>query len=447
MQKDAPPGCGGTIGDFVLNLFDRRRVRLKQELSRESTLEKERNSQKTPFQGNLIELVQYAYDYAPYFRSLLDAEAVRPDEIRTREDLQKIPVTHKDDLIQLQAKNPPLGGWLAQKAGRLRRVFLSPGPIFDPEGDTDDFWHFEKALRLAGFRAGDIVQNTFSYHMTPGGFMLDAGLRKLGCVVFPAGVGNTNLQVQAAAALKITGYTGTPSFLMAILKKAEEMGYHPKRDLHYRAALVTGEPLPPSLRERFQKEYSIAVYQVYATADIGCAGFECGRREGWHLSRETLVQICDPASGEELPPGETGEIVVTHFDPAYPLIRFGTGDLSFQMKDPCPCGNSSPRLGGYMGRIGEGIKVKGMFVHPNQVQTVVNPYSEVEGFQMVVSRKAHQDVLTYRLKNPDPDSVSAELTSELEQKLRDVVKVAGKIEWVRAFEVPDRRIIDLRRWE
>ncbi len=407
----------------------------------------EKKSRDIPFGGNLHALVRYAYENAPYFRALLDQNKLNPDAIQSRSDLTKIPVTRKDDLIRLQTEKPPFGGWLAGDVSALRRVFLSPGPIADPEGDSADFWHFEKALRLAGFSAGDVVQNTFSYHMTPGGFMLDSGLQKLGCVVFPAGVGNTELQVQAARMFGITGYVGTPSFLMAILKKAEEMGLNPTRDLRYKKALVTGEPLPPALRKEFEEKYGIGVYQVYATADVGCAGFECSRREGWHLSQEVLVQICDPGTGEELPPGQVGEIVVTHFNPIYPLVRFGTGDLSFLMEEPCSCGDPSPRLGGYRGRVGEGVKVKGMFVHPAQVQGVVQEIPEVEGFQIFVTRKGHLDQLTYRLKTTSPGAVSSDLTREIEEKLRQVVKVKGQVEWVRAFEIPDRRVIDFRKWE
>ena len=277
--------------------------------------------------------------------------------------------------------------------------------------------------------------------------MLDSGLQKLGCVVFPAGVGNTELQVQAARIFGLTGYVGTPSFLMAILKRAEEMGLNPARDLRYKKALVTGEPLPPALRRTFEKKYGIAVYQVYATADIGCAGFECVRQEGWHISEDVLVQICDPETGEELASGQVGEIVITHFNPVYPLVRFGTGDLSFLMEEPCSCGDPSPRLGGYKGRVGEGVKVKGMFVHPAQVLGVVQEIPEVEDFQILVTREGHLDYLTYRLKTPNPEAISSDFTREIEEKLRQVAKVKGQVEWVREFEIPDRRVIDLRKWE
>ncbi len=407
----------------------------------------ERKSREVPFQGDLGRLVQYAYEKAPYFRALLQKNKIAPDTLRNPDDLQKIPVTRKDDLIRLQMENPPFAGWLATEVGALRRVFLSPGPIADPEGDVEDFWHFEKALRLAGFGKGDVVQNTFSYHMTPGGFMLDAGLRKLGCVVFPAGVGNTALQVQAAKLFGVTGYVGTPSFLMTILKKAEEMGLNPAKDHSYQKALVTGEPLPPTLRQAFQGKYGIRVYQVYATADIGCAGFECSVQEGWHVSDNLLVQICDPATGKTLPLGETGEIVVTHFNATYPLIRFGTGDLSSFLTEPCPCGDPSPRLSGYKGRVGEGVKVKGMFVHPAQVQAVVGNFGEVESFQILVTREGHVDHLTYRLKTARPETVAPSRTGEIEERLHHVVKVKGRVEWVREFEIPDRRVIDLRKWE
>ncbi|NOY77045.1 MAG: phenylacetate--CoA ligase [Calditrichaeota bacterium] len=403
------------------------------------------NTKHLPFSETISDLISYTYAHAPYFKFLLDSNHLNPNDFSTPADLEKIPVTHKDDLIRLQAENPPFGGWLAQPVSQLRRIFLSPGPIFDPEGDTDDFWHFEKALRLAGFREGDVVQNTFSYHMTPGGFMLDAGLRKIGCVVFPAGVGNTDLQVKAALSQNITGYTGTPSYLMAILKRAEEMGIHPKKELHYRVALVTGEPLPPSLRREFQEDYGISVFQVYATADIGCAGFECTQQEGWHVSDQTLVQICDPATGKECPPGETGEIVVTHFNATYPLIRFGTGDLSFFMKEPCPCGDASPRLGGYKGRVGEGVKVKGMFVHPSQVWDVLKKIPCVKDFQILVTRTGHKDILTYQLIAAETGCEGR--TDEIEEALKSVVKVYGNVKWVHAFEIPDRRVIDVRKWE
>ncbi len=408
-------------------------------------MKSESNSPQVPFQGQVSQLVAYAYERAPYFRRLLDQENIYPASLRAPADLEQIPVTHKDNLIALQQETPPLGGWLDdERCKSLARLFLSPGPIVDPQGPVEDYWHFARALRIAGFKPGDIVQNTFSYHLSPGGFMLDAGLRAVGCTVFPAGVGNTELQVEAASRLRISGYVGTPSFLLKLLEK----GQQEKKKLYYRVALVTGEPLPPSLRNLFLEKYKVQVFQVYATADLGCVGYECSQQNGWHVNPEFLVSICDPVTGKSLPTGRTGEIVVTHFNPHYPLIRFGTGDLSRWISEPCPCGDPAPRLDGFQGRIGEGVKVKGMFVHPRQVKETLEQFSGIVDFQLVITRTAQQeDHLTYRLVPAEQELATYKFAKELEEALQEVVKVRGVVEWVENLEGPEHKVLDLRKWE
>ena len=374
----------------------------------------------------------------------LAGAGVSPGDVTSVADLASIPVLPKDDLPTLQAADPPFGGMLAVPAGSLRRVYRSPGPITDPEGDRRDFWRMAPAIWAAGFRPDDVVLNTFSYHLTPGGMMLDAGLRAVGCAVIPGGVGNTAAQIEVACAAGATGYTGTPQFLLTLLERAREAG----RELPFRRALVTGAPLPPSLRARLQDEFGVDVYQSYGTADIGTIGYECEAKDGWHVSIEIVVEVLVPGEDRPAAEGEVGQVVVTSPNEVYPLVRFGTGDLSAWNLEPCWCGRTSPRLVGFLGRVGEGVKVRGMFVHPRELAAALGPDASVGRYQAVVTEGvAGHDVLTVRIEAAKGCTLDAEAVDRLTARIREAVKVRAGVEVVEAGTIPEdaRVLVDRRK--
>ena len=311
-------------------------------------------------------LIVHLADQAPGFAARLSRAGLTPDEVHTPEDLNAIPVLRKDDMVAIQAAGGLFGGFLACQPEDLRRIYQSPGPIYDPEPERPDYWRWAPALRAAGFGPGDLVLNAFSYHLTPAGAMFEEGLRAVGCTVIPGGVGNQEQQVQALHDLGVSGYVGLPSYLKALLDRAETLGL----SLRVEKAFVTAEPLPPSLRQ-YLNARGVAVRQGYGTAECGNLGYECEQQAGWHIPEGILVQICDLNTGQPLPEGKSGEIVVTLDNPDYALVRFGTGDLSALNAEPCPCGIPTPRLVGWLGRVGEAVKVRGMFLHPHQLREMM----------------------------------------------------------------------------
>jgi len=393
----------------------------------------------------LATIVSHAFAHAPQMRRTLESAGLSPGDVRGLDDLQRIPVTRKDALPALQASEPPFGGLLGVPKERLARIFMSPGPIFDPQGDCTDFWRFRHGLAAAGFRAGDIAHNAASYHLTPLGFMLDDGARALGCVVIPAGVGQTELQVKVAAHVGATAYLGTPSFLHTLLSKAREAG----TPLRIEVAFVVAEMLPESLRRELEGDFGVRVLQGYGTADAGCLTYECPDKGGWHLHPEALVEVLDLETGKPAAPGQPGEVVATLFDEAYPLLRFATGDVAALAPDvPCPCGRTMPKLAGLLGRVGDGVKVKGMFVRANQMEAVLKRFPEVGRFQAVVTREHHQDRLAYAVELAQPAADPAKLASALADALRDEVKVRGEVTLVPAGTLPQgaKKIDDRRVW-
>jgi len=345
-----------------------------------------------------------------------------------RAALSSLPVMRKSDLMDLQAANPPFGGLADPDALIGNRVFLSPGPVWEPQGLGADPWSAARALFAAGFRTGQIVQNTFSYHMTPGAFFLDEGLRALGCLVFPAGAGNTDQQIDAAARLKPSGFTGTPDFLKILLEKADEAG----ADLSsIRRALVSGGALFPTLRAWYAAR-GISVLQAYATADLGVIAYESADgagapHPGLIVNEAIIVEIVRPGTDDPVPEGEVGEVVVTTLNAAYPLIRFSTGDLSAILPGQSPCGRTAPRIKGWMGRADQRTKVKGMFIDPKQIAQLVAANPEVTRARLVVTRDGDSDVMTLLIEpshgaEPDLAAISATLTALT--RLRGVVTVA-----------------------
>ena len=387
--------------------------------------------------------VRYGAMRSREIRRRLDRAGVSPGDIASVAGLAAIPVLPKDDLPALQAADPPFGGMLAVPPGSLRRIYRSPGPINDPEGNRDDFWRMAPAVWAAGFRPDDVVLNTFAYHLTPGGMMLDSGLRAVGCAVIPGGVGNTAAQIETACAAGAAGYTGTPQFLLTLLERARETG----RRLPFQRALVTGAPLPPPLRTKLQDEFGVDVYQAYGTADCGTLGYECEAKDGWHVSIEIVVEVLVPGDDRPAAEGEAGQVVVTSPNEVYPLVRLATGDLSAWNREPCRCGRTSPRLVGFLGRVGEGVKVKGMFVHPRELAAALGPEPSVGRYQAVVTEGADgQDVLTVRIEAAPGCTLDAAQMDRLSARIREAVKVRAGVEGVVAGTIPEdaRALVDAR---
>ncbi|MEO8807395.1 MAG: AMP-binding protein [Burkholderiaceae bacterium] len=385
---------------------------------------------------------------AAFTQSLANVDAA---QVMSRAALARLPVIRKHELLERQrdAGAPDVFGgfsaigWGARpSAQRALRVFASPGPIYEPEGSNPDYWRMARALFAAGFRAGDLVHNSFSYHFTPAGAMMESGAFAIGCTVFPAGTGQTEQQVQAMAALRPTGYIGTPSFLKIILEKAAESGIALPS---LTKASVGGEAFPPSLRDWFT-ERGITAYQSYGTADLGLIAYETAAREGLVLDEGVIVEIVRPGTGDPLPIGDVGEVVVTTLNPHYPLIRFGTGDLSAVLPGPCPSGRSNTRIKGWMGRADQTAKVRGMFVHPAQVAEIARRHPEVRKARLVVSGEMANDRM---LLNVEVDGAPEGLAARLGETVRDVTKLRSEIALCAAGSLPnDGKVIeDTRRYE
>ncbi|MCZ6678327.1 MAG: AMP-binding protein [Candidatus Poribacteria bacterium] len=390
----------------------------------------------------LRKIVRHAYDNSPAFRHRLDRRGLTPDDIREAKDLEKLPIAKKDNLVDLQAQRPPFGGLLAVDTSNLTRIFQSPGPIYDPQGQGDDYWRWGEPLRIAGFGERDIVINTFSYHLSPAGFMFDDGLRAIGATVVPTGVGNTEIQVKIIADLRATGFVGTPSFLMTLLNKAKELG----TDFTIKKAFVAAEPFTPTQQATFGA-HGIDAYQGYGTADAGCIAFECAEKNGMHVSTDFVIEIVDPNTGEQLPPEEAGEVVVTLFDETYPLIRFGTGDISQLMSADCPCGLATERIAGFMGRIGDAFKVRGMFVHLRQVAEAISSFPELGDFVVEVTRENDRDFMGLKVETDNPMS-SEGMIDRLADKIQEVLRIrADSIAFVSTGTLKsDQKIVDKREW-
>ncbi|MBI3637487.1 MAG: AMP-binding protein [Candidatus Rokubacteria bacterium] len=393
----------------------------------------------------LTRLVAHAWAKAPGVRRRLEAAKLRPADLRGVDALARVPVIKKSAMPDLQKADPPFGGFCTVPMAKVRRVFMSPGPIFEPMGPEAGAWHLEACLFAGGFRPGDIVMNTFSYQYVPAAHELDEGLHLIGCTVVPTGVGQTEQQVTAARAVRVTGYVGTPSFLMTLLEKAEEMG---GGRLPVEVAQVGAEPFPESMRRTFQDDYGIMARQGFGTADLGMIAYECPEASGMHLSDDVVVQVCDPQSGEPLPNGQIGEIVATVDNATYPMIRFGTGDLTVIDDAPCACGRTSARMLGWRGRADEVTKVRGMFIHPRQVDEIAARATGVERSQVVVGRDGHNDTLTLRVQLREGSDAGA-VKAKLETAIRDVMKLRGEVAVVPAGAIPDgaKKISDERKWD
>ena len=387
--------------------------------------------------ARLADHIRHAKANAPYFARLL--KDVDPARVRDRAQLAGLPITRKSSLVELQKTAPPLGGLNAAEPGNLLRIFQSPGPTYDAEGVGRDWWRTARAFFAAGFRAGDIIHNTFAYHFTPAGAMMEAGAHTLGCAVFPAGGGQTELQVRAIADVRPIGYTGTPSFLKIILDKGREMG----ADLScLKRALVAGEALPAALRAELSLS-GIDVYQCYASADLGLIGYESEAREGFIVDEGLIVEIVRPGTGDPVAPGEVGEVVATLFAPEYPLIRFATGDLSAVLPGISPCGRTGLRLKGWMGRADQATKVRGMFVHPAQIADVLKRHPEIKKARLVVDQDDGKDAMTLLIEEDNPPTDFAE---KIVATIQAVCKLRGAVAFVAPGSLAnDGRVIEDKR--
>ncbi len=356
--------------------------------------------------------------------------------------LAALPVVRKSDLIELQKRQSPFGGLAASHWGKLSRVFSSPGPIYEPEGRDADYWRTARALYAAGFRAGDLVHNGFSYHMTPGAWIMEAGALALGCTVFPAGVGQTEQQVAAMADLAPDGYVGTPSFLRILLEKADELGI---KLPSLTKALVSGEAFLPPVRDALLAR-GVTGYQAYATAELGVIAYETEAREGLVVDEGVIVEIVRPGTGDPVAVGEVGEVVVTTFNSDYPLIRFGTGDLSAFLPGISPCGRTNMRIKGWMGRADQTTKVKGMFVHPEQVATIVKRHPEIVRARLVVTNPDSTDLMTL---NCEAGAAGGDLEKSIADTVRDVTKLRAEVRLVAAGSLAnDGKVIeDARKYD
>ena len=383
--------------------------------------------------------IAHAQKNAPGFARIL--AGVDATAVNTRAALARLPVTRKSDLGELQRRALPLGGLNATPLTKLAKIFVSPGPVYEPEGTASNWWRTARALFAAGFRAGDLVINTFAYHFTPAGSMLESGARALGCTVVPGGIGQTEMQVSTIADLRIGGFIGTPSFLKLIVEKADEL----KADIScLKKAEVGGEYLPPALRKSLA-ERGMRVLQSYGTADLGSLAYESALAdgtvtEGMILDEDLILEIVRPGTGDPVAPGEVGEVVITTFNADYPLIRFGTGDLSAVLPGASPCGRTNVRIKGWMGRADQTTKVRGMFVTPKQMGEILRRHPEVAKARLVIGGSTGNDSMTLRCETA---SANADLQSALVASIRDVTKLRGEVEFVPADSLPnDGKVID-----
>ena len=389
--------------------------------------------------------IAHARNNAPGFARIL--AGIDPQIVISRAALAGLPVTRKSDLAELQKLEPPLGGLNATPLNKLAKLFVSPGPVYEPQGGSPDWWRSARALFAAGFRSGDLVINTFAYHFTPAGSMFDSGALALGCTVVPTGIGQTEMQVSTIADLRISAFIGTPSFLKLIVDKADEL----KADIRcLNKAMVGGEYLPPALRKSLG-ERGIRVMQAYATADLGLLAYESALpdgsvAEGMILDEDLVLEIVRPGTGDTVAAGDVGEVVITTFNPDYPLIRFGTGDLSAILAGTSPCGRSNVRIKGWMGRADQTTKVRGMFVTPKQVNEIVRRHSEIIKARLVIAGSTGNDSMTLRCEIGSED---AGLKTALVASIRDVTKLRGDVELVPPASLPnDGKVIDdTRKYE
>ena len=394
----------------------------------------------------MISMAIIGYEKSHQINKIFREIGIQPSDLKTLADFERLPVISREKLIAYQLAEPPYGGFADEDAD-IDRIFISPGPVYEPHLSENDYL-WARAYHAAGFRKGDVVLNAFSYHMVAAGLTFHGGLRRVGATVVPSGSSGTQAQADLIRDLKINGYTGTPSFLTAILQKGEELGYDFPHNGQIERACFGAEPLFPAQRERFEKEYHIDTYQMYGATEVGDIAYECKEKKGWHICDEVLVEIVDPATGRKVREGELGEIVVTRFNSIFFLIRFGTGDLSRLITEPCACGRTSLKLAGIFGRVGDAVKVRGMFLAPSQLMAVRRRFEDMP-IQVRVSQAKDRDYLTVKIESGETGDAQASLVENFEKIFREICTVRiDKIEVVTSGALKDEKsIVDERSWK
>ncbi|KTB48450.1 phenylacetate--CoA ligase family protein [Dehalogenimonas alkenigignens] len=401
--------------------------------------------------ARLVKAVARAYRGAPGAREMLNQAGVKPSQIKTAADLEKLPITRKTDLIEKQKQNPPYGGYYIGQLEEIERVFISPGPVYEPLHSSRIKW-FARSFWAAGFRRGDVAINTFTYHLSPAGTLFGEALRHCGATVVVAGAGNTEIHLRTMKDLGVTGFVGTPSYLMGLINKIEETGGNFRKDFKVNKAWFTGEMLSPSVRRILEQDYCVDTRQAYAVTEPGGAlAYECSQKSGLHLMDDYLIEIVDPATGKQMLPGDVGEVVVTPLhNPHWGLLRFGTGDLSRLVTDKCACGRTAPKLAGLLGRTGEAVKVRGMFIVPKQVEAALAAVDHAGKFQIIVRRESNRDLMTLRLELKPGTIDSNELRQRIGQAFQNacVVKL-DHLELAPAGSIPTdaKTVVDERKWD
>jgi len=377
---------------------------------------------------------------------MLDDAGIDSAAIKSREDLEKLPVTSREKLVDMEQQHPPYAG-LENPDIHVDRIFTSPGPVYEPHlSETDYLW--ARAFFAAGIGPNDVALNAFSYHLVAAGMTFHSGLRRVGATVVPSGASSSQIQVQLIKDLKVTAYVGTPSFLKAIIEKSKEMGFDFKKDFGMKKACFAAEPLLPDLRRSFENDYGIDTYQMYGATEVGDVAYECFEKKGWHICEETIVEIVDPATGKNVPEGELGEVVVTRLNNIFFLLRFGTGDLSRLITESCPCGRTSYRLAGIAGRVGDAVKVRGLFIAPSQLKMLQAKFNNLP-LQAVVSRTGHDDILKLRIEKISPEIGSASWEENFKKLFREICTVGiNTLEYIRAGEIKpqEKLIVDQRQY-
>jgi phenylacetate-CoA ligase len=394
----------------------------------------------------LSKMLKLGYKKSATIKKVFDKHKINPRLIKSREDLEVLPVTSREKLVEMEMQKPPYAG-LENPDIKIDRIFTSPGPVYEPHLSENDYL-WARAFFAAGIGSDDIALNAFSYHLVAAGLTFHTGLRKTGATVVPSGASSAQIQVQLIKDLKVTAYVGTPSFLMSIIKKAEEMGFDFRKDFKVKKACFAAEPLFPAMRLSFEKDYGIDTYQMYGATEVGDVAYECSAKNGWHICEETIVEIVDPAIGKNVEPGQLGEIVVTRLNGIFFLFRFGTGDLSRLITEKCFCGRTSYRLAGIAGRVGDAAKVRGMFLAPSQLKMIQAKFNNVP-LQAIVSRERDKDKLTLRIEKNNPDVGNSKWEENFKNTFKEICTVkVDEMEYVAAGTIkPEEKVIvDLRKW-
>ena len=395
---------------------------------------------------SLARMVKLGYEKSAQLKEIFDAQKINPAKIKSREDLERLPVTSREKLVDMEMQEPPYAG-LENPEMHIDRIFTSPGPVYEPHLSENDYL-WARAFFAAGIGPADIALNAFSYHLVAAGLTFHNGLRKVGATVVPSGTSSSQIQVQLIKDLQVTAYVGTPSFLMAIIIKTKEMGFDFKKDFQLKKACFAAEPLSANLRRNFENEYGIDTYQMYGATEVGDVAYECSQKNGWHICEETIVEIIDPTTGKSLPSGELGEVVVTRLNEIFFLLRFGTGDLSRLITEPCPCGRTSYRLTGIAGRVGDAVKVRGLFLAPSQLKMIQAKLNNIP-LQAVVNRKGHEDILKIVIEKIAPEIGSAQWEQSFKNFFKEICTVkVDHVEYVDKgkIKLEEKLIVDQRQW-